>query len=120
MLSAGQRQRVGLARALFREPQVIVLDEPNANLDRVGENALQQALKTLHQRGATVIMVVHHAKMLENTNKLLLLEEGRISAFGPRDEVLARLSKNEQEERAPSKSAMPEPTLVRNPAPKQP
>jgi PrtD family type I secretion system ABC transporter len=119
-LSAGQRKRVGLARALFRRPQVIVLDEPNANLDRDGENALQQALKTLHEQGVTVIMVVHHAKLLENTDKLLLLEGGRISAFGPRDEVLAGLSRNEQEERAPSKSAMPDPTLVQNPVPKQP
>ena len=65
-------------------------------------------------------MVVHHAKLLENTNKLLLLEGGRISAFGPRDEVLAGLSSKEQEERAASKSARPDPTLVQNPVPKQP
>jgi ABC-type protease/lipase transport system fused ATPase/permease subunit len=63
-------------------------------------------------------MVVHHTKLLENTDKLLLLEEGRIRAFGPRDEVLARLGGNEQEERAQSKSPMPEPTLVQDPAPK--
>jgi ABC-type protease/lipase transport system fused ATPase/permease subunit len=118
MLSAGQRQRVGLARALFRGPQVVVLDEPNSNLDRVGETALQNALKTLHERGATVIMVVHHAKMLENTDKLLLIEEGRISSFGPRDEVLARLSQGEQAQRARSKSAAADPSLVQNPTPK--
>ena len=82
-LSAGQRKRVGLARALFRRPQVIVLDEPNANLDRDGENALQQALKTLHEQRVTVIMVVHHAKLLENTNKLLLLEGGRRIVLAP-------------------------------------
>ncbi|UCH40538.1 MAG: type I secretion system permease/ATPase [Gammaproteobacteria bacterium] len=100
MLSAGQRQRVGLARALFREPRVVVLDEPNSNLDRVGENALQQTLKTLQENGTTVIMVVHHARVLENTDKLMLIEEGRIAAFGPRDEVLARLGGNDRAEPA--------------------
>jgi ATP-binding cassette subfamily C protein/ATP-binding cassette subfamily C exporter for protease/lipase/ATP-binding cassette subfamily C protein EexD len=92
LLSAGQRQRVGLARALFRRPRVVVLDEPNANLDRLGEAALMRALKTLRENGTTVIMVVHHASMIKEVDKLLLLREGGVEAFGPRKDVLAHLS----------------------------
>jgi PrtD family type I secretion system ABC transporter len=96
MLSGGQRQRVGLARALFREPKVLVLDEPNANLDRVGEMALIRALKTLREQGTTIILVVHHASILETVDKLLVLREGKMDAFGPRNEVLAHLKSGER------------------------
>jgi PrtD family type I secretion system ABC transporter len=91
-LSAGQRQRVGLARALFRHPKVVVLDEPNANLDRIGEAALLRAIKALQAQGTTIVMVAHHASMLNNVDKLLLLRDGRVEAFGPRNDVLKHLN----------------------------
>jgi PrtD family type I secretion system ABC transporter len=91
-LSAGQRQRVALARALFRKPVFIVLDEPNASLDRVGEAALVRALKTMREQGSTIVIVAHHANMLADVDKLLVLAGGRVTAFGPRSEVLAHLS----------------------------
>jgi PrtD family type I secretion system ABC transporter len=91
-LSAGQRQRVGLARALFSNPKVVVLDEPNASLDRIGEAALLRAIKTLRAQGTTIVVVAHHASMLENVDKLLLLRDGRAEAFGPRNDVLAHLN----------------------------
>lgn len=97
-LSAGQRQRVGLARALFRNPRVIILDEPNASLDRVGEAALLRALNSLKKMGATIVIVAHHANMLGGADKILALNEGRVSAFGPRSEVLAHLGSGERAE----------------------
>jgi len=104
-LSAGQRQRIGLARALFRQPKVIVLDEPNASLDRIGEAALLRALSSLKQLGTTIVIVAHHASMLAGVDKLLALNEGRITAYGPKNEVLAHLSKGEQR----AEPAMPKP-----------
>ena len=91
-LSAGQRQRIGLARALFREPRVVVLDEPNSNLDRIGEAALVRTIKILRERGVTIVMVVHHANLLQTVDKLAVLREGRMDAFGPRNEVLAHIN----------------------------
>ena len=91
-LSAGQRQRIGLARALYGEPAIIVLDEPNSNLDSPGEVALQRAIAGLKARQATVIMIAHRPKSIGQCNKLLMLEGGRMRAYGPRDEVLAQVA----------------------------
>lgn len=90
-LSGGQRQRIGLARAVYGDPKLIVLDEPNANLDQAGESALAAAIAELKGRGAAIVMVGHRPSTLSEATKILLLKDGRVQAFGPRDEVLARL-----------------------------
>ncbi|WP_246412799.1 type I secretion system permease/ATPase [Methylobacterium brachythecii] len=90
-LSAGQRQRVGLARALYGEPFLVILDEPNANLDAVGEHALTQAILGVRQRGGICIVVAHRPSALAAVDLVLMMNEGRAQAFGPRDEVLKRV-----------------------------
>ncbi len=90
-LSAGQRQRIGLARAVFGDPRLVILDEPNSNLDQSGESALAAAIEALKQRGAAVIVVGHRPSTLAQADLILLLKEGRVNAFGPRDEVLRKL-----------------------------
>jgi len=87
-LSAGQRQRVALARALFGNPSLIVLDEPNSNLDTIGEAALLRAIRDAKVRGAMVVLITHKLNLLTVCEKALLLVEGSQKAFGPRDEVL--------------------------------
>jgi len=93
-LSAGQRQRIGLARALFGQPNFVVLDEPNSNLDGPGDEALQKAILGLKARGATTIMIAHRPKAIVHCNKLLVLDGGEMRAFGPRDEVLSKIMPN--------------------------
>jgi len=91
-LSAGQRQRIGLARALYRDPFLVVLDEPNSNLDAEGEAALDVAIANARERGAIVALVAHRPAALRRVNRVLVLNEGRVSAFGDRDKVLARMA----------------------------
>jgi PrtD family type I secretion system ABC transporter len=90
-LSAGQAQRVALARALYRDPGVVVLDEPNAHLDAEGDAFLVATLKAAKSRGACVVIMTHRAGVLDVADKLLLLRDGQVEKFGPRDEVLAEL-----------------------------
>lgn len=92
VLSAGQRQRVGLARTLFGEPKLIILDEPNANLDAEGEAALLRALERAKARGATVVLISHKPSVFSVADKILVLINGQITDYGPRDEVLSRLA----------------------------
>lgn len=90
-LSAGQRQRLGLARALYGEPKLVVLDEPNAHLDAAGEQALAAALAWLRERRATVVLVTHRLSVLRLADRVLVLENGAAERLGPRDAVLAEL-----------------------------
>ncbi|MFO2463451.1 type I secretion system permease/ATPase [Pseudomonas sp. 15FMM2] len=91
-LSGGQKQRVALARALYGGPRLIVLDEPNSNLDTVGEAALASAIMQMKAQGSSVILVTHRSSALAQADKLLVLNEGRLQAFGPSQEVLKALS----------------------------
>ena len=87
-LSGGQRQRIALARALFSTPSLVVLDEPNSNLDRIGDEALSAAIDGMRQRGQTVILVSHRVQAIGKADLLLLLEKGQQRAFGPRAEIM--------------------------------
>jgi PrtD family type I secretion system ABC transporter len=91
VLSGGQRQRIALARALYGNPRLVMLDEPNASLDAEGERALAAALVELKARGTTVVMVGHRPAMMSTLDKLAVLNEGTLEAFGPASAVLARL-----------------------------
>jgi ATP-binding cassette subfamily C protein len=90
-LSAGQRQRIGLARALYGDPFLVVLDEPNANLDAEGERAVIRAIAAIRERRGIAIVVAHRPSALGAVDLVLMMEAGRCKAFGPRDAVLSRV-----------------------------
>jgi ATP-binding cassette subfamily C protein len=92
-LSGGQKQRIALARAFFGEPCVIVLDEPNSNLDAAGEQALAETLQRSKEKGITVVVITQRPSILNIMDKLLVLRAGRVEAFGPPAEILRRLSR---------------------------
>lgn len=92
LLSGGQRQRIGLARALYGDPRVIVLDEPNANLDDLGEAALAQAVRDLKERGSTVFLITHRKAVVALADRLLLLDNGRVAHFGTLRQVASGLT----------------------------
>jgi ATP-binding cassette subfamily C protein EexD len=91
-LSGGQRQRIGLARALYDFPKIVVLDEPNSNLDDLGEQALVNAILYLKQKGTTVILITHRPAILNITDRIALLVEGTLKMYGPSAEVIAALA----------------------------
>ena len=97
-LSGGQKQRLGLARAMYDDPSLIVLDEPNSNLDDVGEQALVAAINDLRNRGKTIVLITHRTSALSTTNKLLLLRDGMAQMFGPTNQVMADLAKSNQQQ----------------------
>ena len=105
-LSGGQKQRVALARAMYGTPSLVVLDEPNSNLDTVGEAALASAIAQLKAQGTTVVLVTHRSSVLAQADKLLVLNEGRLQAFGPSQDVLKALSgaNNEQPREKPAQA----------------
>jgi ATP-binding cassette, subfamily C, bacterial PrsD len=90
-LSAGQAQRVALARALYGDPFLIVLDEPNSNLDSDGDEALTRAVRAARERGAVVVVVAHRPVGIEGVDQILVLKDGRMQAFGPKETVLAQV-----------------------------
>jgi ATP-binding cassette subfamily C protein len=92
-LSAGQRQRIGLARAVYGDPVLVVLDEPNANLDAPGEAALLHTLNSLKASGTTVILITHRPAGLDLVDQLLVLDRGEIRAFGPKSSVVQILNR---------------------------
>lgn len=95
VLSGGQRQRIGLARALYGDPKLVVLDEPNASLDNDGELALLQAMAYMKQLGTTVVVITHKVSLLSSVDKLLVMQDGTLAVFGPRDGVLQHLAQQQ-------------------------
>ncbi len=95
-LSGGQRQRIGLARALYNNPVFVVLDEPNSNLDDVGEAALVEAIKTLRAGGTTVVIITHRTNVLQATNKLALINNGVLELYGNTNDVLNAIAQKQQ------------------------
>lgn len=93
-LSGGQRQRIGLARALYGQPRMVVLDEPNSNLDDVGEAALLSAVRGLKAQGATVVLISHRPQVLAVADRMVVMQQGRVQAAGPRDAVLAAIQQS--------------------------
>ena len=106
-LSGGQKQRIGLARAMYDDPSLLVLDEPNSNLDEVGEQALVAAIAEFRKRGKTIVLITHRSSAIGTTNKLLLLRDGVAQAFGPTSQVLSDLEKAAQEQQAKAQGLAP-------------
>ncbi|MFY0679157.1 MAG: type I secretion system permease/ATPase [Thalassovita sp.] len=96
-LSGGQIQRIGLARAMYGDPVLLVLDEPNSNLDNEGSQALNQAIRTFKSEGNSVLIMAHRPAAIQECEVLLMLEQGAVRAFGPKDEVLRDVVKNHQQ-----------------------
>jgi PrtD family type I secretion system ABC transporter len=111
-LSAGQRQRVALARCLYGDPALFVLDEPNSNLDAEGEAALDRAIRVSMARGASVVVIAHRPSALASIQQILVLSEGRTVALGPRDEILQKVLNRPAPGNAPAAKPPAKPTLI--------
>lgn len=108
VLSAGQRQRIALARAVFGDPFLVVLDEPNSNLDAEGDKALTKAVMSIRNRGGIAIVVAHRPTALVAANLVMVMGEGRLQDFGSKDEVMKRLLGQDQNGPQPSLRVVPE------------
>ncbi|WP_339762043.1 type I secretion system permease/ATPase [uncultured Hoeflea sp.] len=106
-LSGGERQRIGLARAFYCNPKILVLDEPNANLDAAGEEALAQALADARAASTTVIIVTHRLSIAAKCDRVMMLKDGAIAAFGPSQDVLATMTANRPAASSPANKAAP-------------
>jgi ATP-binding cassette, subfamily C, type I secretion system permease/ATPase len=106
-LSGGQRQRIALARAIFGKPRLVVLDEPNASLDHEGEEALHKAIAKLKELGTTIVMIAHRPSILGLADKLLVLRNGMVDAYGSRTEVIAKLNQANRQVAVPMNRPAP-------------
>ena len=106
-LSGGQRQRIGLARAVYGNPRLIVLDEPNSNLDEVGERALGVALQKMKETGATVFIISHRPNVLSRLDRIMVLNSGTMTMYGPRDQVIAELAQQQAKAQAQTQGQTP-------------
>jgi ABC-type protease/lipase transport system fused ATPase/permease subunit len=97
VLSGGQRQRIGFARAVYGNPKILILDEPNSSLDTAGEQALVNAMAHLKLAGTTTIFITHNPHFINNVSKLLVMQNGALAAFGPKEWVMAQLNKATQQ-----------------------
>jgi len=116
MLSGGQRQRVALARAIYGDPVYVVLDEPNSSLDEEGDAALAAAIGAMKAQGTTFVIMTHRTSILAVADLMLVLRDGAQQAFGPRDEVMAALTKAAQEAKARQLAPLGSPAVTPNPA----
>jgi ATP-binding cassette subfamily C exporter for protease/lipase len=118
LLSGGQRQRIGLARAIYGDPMIVVLDEPNANLDDMGEAALYKAVQELKARGKTVFLITHRPGAVAVADRILLLRDGTVQADGPRDAVMAAMQSAQQAAEQAAKKAASAAVQTSSPASK--
>jgi ATP-binding cassette subfamily C protein len=119
-LSGGQKQRIGLARAFYGDPRLVVLDEPNSNLDTAGEQALARSLERAKRKRITVIAITQRPALLRSVDKIMILKDGSVQAIGAREEMLALLAgggKAQAGAEQPRTTAMPQPTAIPEPAP---
>lgn len=93
-LSGGQKQRIGLARAFYRNPKLIILDEPNSSLDIIGERALMTAIEVAKEKKITTIIVSHKNSILDIVDKVMILKDGILTSFGPKKEILENIKKS--------------------------
>ncbi|EPF65051.1 type I secretion system permease/ATPase [Pseudomonas syringae] len=119
-LSGGQRQRIGLARAIYGSPRLIVLDEPNSNLDEVGERALSVALQLIKESGATVFIVSHRPNILSRLDRVMVMNAGTITLYGARDQVIAELAQQQAKAQQAQQRVAPAATGVAPAQPTQP
>jgi ATP-binding cassette subfamily C exporter for protease/lipase len=117
VLSGGQRQRLGLARALYGHPKVLVLDEPNASLDAAGDKNLLELISKLKAAGLTIVAITHRNSLMPVVDKIVLLHEGKVMAFGPRDDVLGAIAKANEQARAQAAAAARPPAPGGSPGP---
>ena len=116
-LSGGQRQRIGLARALYGDPRIVILDEPNSNLDEEGESRLVQCLSRLKRMGTTIILVAHRPAVLAVVDDILVLEQGKLLFYGPREQVKRQMAERQQEKKIATLRAQKErtrPVIIQN------